>query len=318
MAGPVRDATRSARFVGACVAGLWWAHAAHAQFVAYDPFPIDAEGLFFNEWFRGQPHVMDDATLQSTTARIVQIDVPVLRDSWPSTPNNADLVIRLWTEGDYANQSILYTVPADCRLIASDVIEDAGSTVPPGLIAFNYVTWIPAQPIAITPVAQVWVEFEWRAAVAGLGNGGTGAALLPPVGTTRQQPFGFWGWRADSGPSTGSTLDPMAVDSNNNGVFAGLSGAPSEIVATSPGQTVRLGAVIYVQPQPRRCDSIDFNNDCIFPDSADAIAFLDAFVGLPCAGPFSCNDIDFNNDGVFPDNVDLVTFLTVFAGGPCN
>jgi hypothetical protein len=62
------------------------------------------------------------------------------------------------------------------------------------------------------------------------------------------------------------------------------------------------------------CDSIDFNNDQLFPDDADLIAFLNVLGGGSCA---TCNDIDFNNDGLFPDDTDLVTFLRVLAGGPC-
>ena len=30
-----------------------------------------------------------------------------------------------------------------------------------------------------------------------------------------------------------------------------------------------------------------------------------------------CDSIDFNNDGLFPDDADLVAFLTVLAGGAC-
>lgn len=66
---------------------------------------------------------------------------------------------------------------------------------------------------------------------------------------------------------------------------------------------------------PPDCDSIDFNQDGIFPDTADIDAFRDVLAGTPCP---ACQDIDFNNDGLFPDTADLDAFLRVFSGGPCH
>jgi hypothetical protein len=64
------------------------------------------------------------------------------------------------------------------------------------------------------------------------------------------------------------------------------------------------------------CDSIDFNNDGLFPDDNDLIALLTVLAGGDCP-TVSCSDIDFNNDGLFPDDTDLVSFLSVLAGGAC-
>jgi hypothetical protein len=64
------------------------------------------------------------------------------------------------------------------------------------------------------------------------------------------------------------------------------------------------------------CDSIDFNNDGLFPDTADIDDLLSVFSGGPCSTG-NCNDIDFNNDGLFPDTTDIDAFLNVFSGGPC-
>lgn len=64
------------------------------------------------------------------------------------------------------------------------------------------------------------------------------------------------------------------------------------------------------------CDSIDFNNDFLFPDTADIDDFLVVFAGGPCPTA-DCNDIDFNNDCLFPDTLDIDALLSVFAGGPC-
>ena len=67
------------------------------------------------------------------------------------------------------------------------------------------------------------------------------------------------------------------------------------------------------------CDDIDFNNDSLFPDTADIDDLLSVFSGGPCSSDPTpgCNDIDFNNDGLFPDTLDIDAFLSKFSGGPC-
>lgn len=66
-----------------------------------------------------------------------------------------------------------------------------------------------------------------------------------------------------------------------------------------------------------QCDSIDFNNDGVFPDTQDREDFLSVFSGGPCSTE-NCNDIDFNNDGLFPDTKDIDAFVRVFSGGECD
>ncbi len=68
---------------------------------------------------------------------------------------------------------------------------------------------------------------------------------------------------------------------------------------------------------PSGCDSIDFNNDGLFPDTADIDDFLSVFSGGPCSNDPNCGDIDYNNDGLFPDTLDIDALLSVFSGGPC-
>lgn len=65
------------------------------------------------------------------------------------------------------------------------------------------------------------------------------------------------------------------------------------------------------------CDSIDFNNDTLFPDTQDIDDFLSVFSGGPCSNDPNCGDIDFNNDTLFPDTLDIDSLLSVFSGGPC-
>lgn len=69
-------------------------------------------------------------------------------------------------------------------------------------------------------------------------------------------------------------------------------------------------------PGPRCCDSIDINNDGIFPDQRDIDDFMRFFAGGPCATPSPCES-DFNNDGVFPDDRDIADFFAALAGGTC-
>ncbi|MFO0831253.1 MAG: hypothetical protein U0637_05340 [Phycisphaerales bacterium] len=64
------------------------------------------------------------------------------------------------------------------------------------------------------------------------------------------------------------------------------------------------------------CDSVDFNNDGLYPDTTDISDFIQVFSGGACSTGM-CNDIDYNNDGLFPDIMDIDALLSVFAGGPC-
>ena len=64
------------------------------------------------------------------------------------------------------------------------------------------------------------------------------------------------------------------------------------------------------------CDSIDFNSDGLYPDTADIDDFLSVFSGAACSTG-ACGDIDFNNDGLFPDTLDIDSMLSVFSGGAC-
>ncbi len=71
-------------------------------------------------------------------------------------------------------------------------------------------------------------------------------------------------------------------------------------------------------PTPATCNDIDVNNDGLFPDTLDIVAFLSMFAGGPCQPDDAvCDTIDFNNDTLFPDTLDLDALLSVFSGGPC-
>jgi hypothetical protein len=63
------------------------------------------------------------------------------------------------------------------------------------------------------------------------------------------------------------------------------------------------------------CDSIDFNNNQVFPEDQDVIDFFNVLSGGACP---ACNDIDFNNNQVFPEDQDVIDFFNVLAGGTCS
>ncbi|HEX2837557.1 MAG TPA: hypothetical protein VHN77_05470 [Phycisphaerales bacterium] len=73
---------------------------------------------------------------------------------------------------------------------------------------------------------------------------------------------------------------------------------------------------ISCTPSGPTCDSVDFNGDGLFPDTADIDDFLSVFSGGSCSTG-TCGDTDFNNDGLFPDTLDIDALLSVFSGGPC-
>jgi hypothetical protein len=86
----------------------------------------------------------------------------------------------------------------------------------------------------------------------------------------------------------------------------------------TPGSDASSVMLRVALPQGSVCDSIDFNNDGLFPSDDDLVAFLSVLAGGSCgASTATCNDIDFNNDGLFPSDDDLLAYLRVLAGGNC-
>jgi hypothetical protein len=92
------------------------------------------------------------------------------------------------------------------------------------------------------------------------------------------------------------------------------SGTYACLVQTACGTTSLARGVPVTIVCAAACDSIDFNNDGLFPDDTDLIEFLRVLAGGGCS---DCSDLDFNNDGLFPDDSDLIDFLRVLAGGEC-
>lgn len=116
----------------------------------------------------------------------------------------------------------------------------------------------------------------------------------------------------------------VSLGTNMTGWFLGevtvISGDGTAIAGT--GRLNGTNVTLVVQGLPCLadcnpvCDSIDFNNDGLTPDTADIADFLHVFSGGDCP-TIICNDTDFNNDELFPDTHDISTLLSVFSGGPC-
>jgi hypothetical protein len=117
---------------------------------------------------------------------------------------------------------------------------------------------------------------------------------------------------ANGGSISGALTDTLTI----NPVALGDAGTYDVVITNLCGTTTSNGATLTLGPT---CDSIDFNNDGLFPDTADIDDFLSVFSGGACStDPVpGCNDIDYNNDGLFPDTTDIDSILSVFSGGAC-
>jgi hypothetical protein len=108
----------------------------------------------------------------------------------------------------------------------------------------------------------------------------------------------------------------IVYDVDQNAQFSDPTAPFSDANSTDEAYNVLL-YVGNTTPLGSACDSIDFNNDGLFPDTQDIDDFLSVFGGGPCSNDPNCNDIDFNNDGLFPDTLDIDSLLSVFGGGDC-
>ncbi len=113
-------------------------------------------------------------------------------------------------------------------------------------------------------------------------------------------------WRRLGGGPNGF-VSSMAILPNNDVVAVGNF--------TRADDQSAFGFAMWLDG-PRCCDSIDINNDGLFPDQRDVDDFIRFFAGGPCPTPSPCES-DFNNDGVFPDDRDIADFFTALAGGTC-
>ncbi len=102
-----------------------------------------------------------------------------------------------------------------------------------------------------------------------------------------------------------------------------------EILDQAPDQPdgiatpLQVGLIEVVTAAPvgtPTCDTIDFNNNGVFPEDQDVVDFFDVLAGgnpATCDAALGCQDVDFNNNGVFPEDQDVIDFFNVLAGGAC-
>ena len=149
-----------------------------------------------------------------------------------------------------------------------------------------------------------------------VGAGQTASFSVVATGSQVQYQWLRNGFNVPADPRyTGIQSDTLSI----SGTQPGDVGAYSCVVSGQCGSPqTSNSADLTVQTGPA-CDTIDFNSDGLFPDTADIDDFLTVFSGGPCSTDPTpgCHDIDFNNDGLFPDTADIDSLLSVFSGGSC-
>ncbi len=163
------------------------------------------------------------------------------------------------------------------------------------------------------------VEPQWHLASWGSGSDGTNFSAAFTVEVSGSRPIAF-SWLKDD-----VELDPNADPTRIVGADSPrLTIAPATMAADSGFYRLRAVNACGTMDMDNfmrfgienECNDIDFNNDGLFPDDNDLIAFLAVLAGGDCPGSV-CDPLDFNNDSLFPDDSDLIAFLRVLAGGSC-
>jgi hypothetical protein len=153
----------------------------------------------------------------------------------------------------------------------------------------------------------------------------TGAATAT-TGLEVRMPFADIALPLDPAARAGRVVRIAAALVRTDGTLGNqwLPGCPSATgsLGMAPNMNTIAGqqfALLTLPTPGPTCDSIDFNQDGLFPDTGDIDDFLSVFSGGPCStAPVpGCNDIDFNNDGLYPDTTDIDAMLSVFSGGAC-
>ncbi|MFO0832424.1 MAG: hypothetical protein U0637_11375 [Phycisphaerales bacterium] len=164
---------------------------------------------------------------------------------------------------------------------------------------------------------------RWGLASFGLpDNRAVDATVTMSVPITFGTPFtlGVYARAFATQRSSGGFNDPSSdwLDFSQHGVeWAGITAVRNAGGSVVSGVTIVSGSGVDWNSPVGACDSIDFNGDGLFPDTADIDDFLTVFSGGPCSTG-TCADIDFNNDGLFPDTADIDSLLSVFSGGACS
>ena len=183
-------------------------------------------------------------------------------------------------------------------LIAGGTFSAVGGTYARFIARYNFGT--PAPTIATQPLPQS--ACPAGSATFTIAAGGSG-------------PFTYQ-WRAGGTPIN-TTTNPSAATSTLTltNVQPGNAGSYDCIVTNACGSVTSNVATLTLLDSC--CDSIDFNNNDVFPEDQDVIDFFEVLAGGDCSPGNTCSDIDFNNNGVFPEDQDVIDFFNVLAGGTC-
>jgi glycosidase len=159
-----------------------------------------------------------------------------------------------------------------------------------------------------------------NANTAGVTTTSVTAAASATTGLEVRVPYADIGLPATTAARAGRTVRVAVSIVRADGTFGNqwLPGCASGTgnLGTAPNLNTVAGSQFATLTLPAAgCDSIDFNNNGVFPEDQDVVDLFDVLAGGGCAG---CNDIDFNNNGVFPEDQDLIDFFTVLAGGACS
>ncbi len=187
---------------------------------------------------------------------------------------------------------------------ATLVIPTDSPEQPTLVVNLTGVVTAPNQP----PVAHAGSDIT----VTDVDNSGAELVTLNGTSSTDDGTITLYEWLNGSTPlGTGATLNvslpvgtttvTLRVTDNGN-----LTATDTVLVTVNPGGLI--------------CDSIDFNNNGVFPEDQDVADFFEVIAGgspLTCDAVLGCNDIDFNNNGVFPEDEDVVAFFRILAGGDC-
>ncbi len=172
--------------------------------------------------------------------------------------------------------------PSTIQFVASAPIDLVG---PPAL----------AQVAVGSPISLTWGETSYQAIDVYV-YPGTSITGDNPVRVFYELPFGT------------TSVSLSGADALPAGEYVWVVVGATDVGAVSSEER-RLTVVAA-------CDSIDFNNNNVFPEDQDVIDFFAVLGGDACSTS-NCNDIDFNNNNVFPEDQDVIDFFNALAGASC-
>ena len=192
---------------------------------------------------------------------------------------------------------------------------------PAGVIRIIHTFPFPPAPFRL-PEIREWDGTRWSV----IGSGGFNKLV-----TLENEDLIALGGFNSIQTASGATIQTQNIARYSDGQWSDVGrgigfGTDDWARRTGPTEVTFYGSISFVDQLPSYsigilniscqtvCDSIDFNNNLVFPEDQDVIDFFDVLAGAECP---TCNDIDFNNNDVFPEEEDIIAFFRVLAGGNC-